>query len=327
VIDRREPEITRPDQVVVNVGGAGVCATDLHSIDGMMEAAGVTLPRVLGHENAGWVHEVGSMVSTVVPGDPVIIYPPYSCGLCLPCRRGHDMHCERHQFTGLTVDGGFADRVLVTERQLIKLAPGLEPAEIAPHADAGITAYHAVRRIAHLARPGTTAVIIGIGGVGHIALQLMRELGASRVIAVDSDERRRTLARELGADEVLSGGGEAKTGVADLTAGAGAEIVLDFVGTDQTHADGIELLKRGGVYSLVGYGGTIVVPSVAMIATEKTVQANLVGTWPDLYELIALHARGRLELRIEIHPLSEINAVLDKLRAGEVTGRAVLVPE
>ena len=126
---------------------------------------------------------------------------------------------------------------------------------------------------------------------------------------------------------MLAGGEEAKTGVADLTGGAGAEIVLDFVGTDQTHADGIELLRRGGTYSVVGYGGTISVPSAAMIATEKTVQANLVGTWPDLYELIALHARGRLRLRSETHPLSEINAVLEKLRAGEVTGRAVVVPD
>jgi NAD+-dependent secondary alcohol dehydrogenase Adh1 len=327
LIERPEPEPERPDHVVVKIGGAGVCATDLHSIDGMMEAAGVTLPRVLGHENAGWVHAIGSSVTTFQPGEAVIVYPAYSCGLCLPCRRGNDMHCERHQFTGLTIDGGFAEYVLVAERQLIKLPPGLEPVDVAPHADAGITAYHAVRRIAHLALPGTTAVIIGIGGVGHIALQLMRELGASRLIAVDSDERRRALATELGADEVLSGGQDALSCVSELTHGAGAEIVLDFVGTDQTHADGIELLKRGGTYSLVGYGGTISVPSVVMIATEKSVQANLVGTWPDLYELIALHARGRLELRTETHGLGEINAVLDKLRAGEVTGRAVLVPD
>lgn len=326
LVERPDPEPERPDHVVVKVGGAGVCATDLHSIDGMMDAAGVTVPRVLGHENAGWVHSVGTIVSTVAPGDPVIVYPPYSCGLCLACRRGNDMHCERHQFTGLTVDGGFAEYVLVTERQLIKLPPGLDPVEIAPHADAGITAYHAVRRIADRAVPGSTAVIIGIGGVGHIALQLMSELGSSRVIAVESDGRRQALARELGADEVLPGGEAARAGVAELTDGAGAEIVLDFVGTDQTHADGLELLKRGGIYSVVGYGGTITIPSVAMIATEKTIQANLVGTWPDLYELIQLHARGRLQLRVETHPLSEINSVLDRLRAGEVTGRAVLVP-
>ena len=124
-----------------------------------MEPAGVTLPLVLGHENAGWVEAVGDGVTTVRPGDAVLVYPPYSCGLCVPCRRGNDMHCVRHAFTGLTVDGGFADYVLVSERSLIALPPGVEPVDVAPHADAGITAYHAVRRLSHLARPGSTAVI------------------------------------------------------------------------------------------------------------------------------------------------------------------------
>ena len=137
----------------MRIGGAGVCATDLHAIDGLMEPAGVTLPRVLGHENAGWVHEVGGLVSTVAVGDAVLVYPPYSCGLCVACRRGDDMHCVRHQFTGLTVDGGFADYVVVSERSLLRLPDGVEPAEVAPHADAGLTAYHAVRRVAHLPCP------------------------------------------------------------------------------------------------------------------------------------------------------------------------------
>ena len=138
-------------------------------------------------------------------GDAVLVYPPYSCGLCVACRRGNDMHCERHEFTGLSVDGGFADYVLVSERSLLRLPAGVEPAAVAPHADAGLTAYHAVRRLAHLAVPGTTAVVIGVGGVGHIALQLVRELGSSAVIAVDTDERRRRLAAELGADDVVEG--------------------------------------------------------------------------------------------------------------------------
>jgi NAD+-dependent secondary alcohol dehydrogenase Adh1 len=165
-VERPRPAISHPSDVVVRIGGAGVCATDLHAIDGLMEPAGVTLPRVLGHENAGWVEEVGDGVTTVAKGDAVLVYPPFSCGLCVPCRRGNDMHCVRHEFTGLTVDGGFADYVLVSERSLLRLPAGVEPAEVAPHADAGLTAYHAVRRLAHLAVPGTTAVVIGVGGVG-----------------------------------------------------------------------------------------------------------------------------------------------------------------
>ena len=127
-VERPTPEIARPTDVLVRIGGAGVCATDLHAIEGLMEPAGVTLPRVLGHENAGWVEEVGVGVTTVAKGDAVLLFPPHSCGLCVPCRRGIDMLCVHHQFTGLTVDGGFADFVLVPERSLLPLPAGRSPA-------------------------------------------------------------------------------------------------------------------------------------------------------------------------------------------------------
>jgi NAD+-dependent secondary alcohol dehydrogenase Adh1 len=325
LVDRPKPEVAHPTDVVVRIGGAGVCATDLHAIEGLMEPAGVTLPRVLGHENAGWVEEVGSGVTTVAIGEAVLVYPPYSCGLCVACRRGNDMHCDRHQFTGLSVDGGFAEYVLVSERSLLHLPDGVEPASVAPHADAGLTAYHAVRRLAHLAVPGSTAVVVGVGGVGHIALQLLRELGASSVIAVDTDERRRRLAVELGADEVVGGSGFVEA-VRDVTAGRGADLIFDFVGTDQTHADSAALLARGGTYSVIGYGGTISIPSPALVVNEHSVVGNLVGTWIDLWELLQLHAAGKVSLKTETHSLDAVNDVLAKLRDGEVTGRAVLVP-
>jgi len=325
LVDRPVPEVARASDVLVKVGGAGVCATDLHAIEGLMEFAGVSLPRVLGHENAGWVEEVGAGVTTVAKGDAVLVYPPYSCGLCVACRRGNDMHCVRHEFTGLSVDGGFAEYVLVSERSLIRLPEGVEPVEVAPHADAGLTAYHAVRRQAHLAVPGSTAVVIGVGGVGHIALQLVRELGSSSVVAIDTDERRRRLAAELGADEVIDGRAPVDA-VRELTGGRGADLVFDFVGTDQSHADSAAMLARGGTYSVIGYGGTIAVPSGAFVGNEHTVVGNLVGTWVDLWELLQLHAAGRIVLKTEVHPLDDVNEVLAKLRDGEVTGRAVLVP-
>ena len=320
------PEVADPTDVLVRVGGAGVCATDLHAIDGLMEPAGVTLPLVLGHENAGWVEAVGTGVATVGPGDAVLVYPPFSCGLCVACRRGNDMHCVRHQFTGLSVDGGFADFVLVSERSLLPLPAGVEPVEVAPHADAGLTAYHAVRRLAHLAVPGSTAVVIGVGGVGHIALQLVRELGSSTVIAIDTDERRRRLATELGAAEAVDGV-EAVDAVRDLTVGRGADLVFDFVGTDDTHAGSAEMLARGGTYSVIGYGGTISIPSPALVVNEHAVVGNLVGTWIDLWELLQLHAAGRIVLKTEVHSLDSVNEVLAKLRDGDVNGRAVLVPD
>jgi NAD+-dependent secondary alcohol dehydrogenase Adh1 len=325
LVERPTPEISRPTDVLVRIGGAGVCATDLHAIEGLMEPAGVTLPRVLGHENAGWVEEVGNGVTTVAKGDAVLVFPPHSCGLCVPCRRGIDMLCIHHQFTGLTVDGGFADYVLVPERSLLSLPAGVEPAAVAPHADAGLTAYHAVRRLRHLATPGTTAVVIGVGGVGHIALQLLRELGSGATIAIDTDSRRRALATELGADNVLDGKGSVDA-VRELTGGRGADLVFDFVGTDQSHADSTAMLARGGTYSIIGFGGMVSVPSAAFVGNEHTVAGNLVGTWLDLWEVMQLHAAGRIVLKTESHPLDSVNEVLAKLHDGEITGRAVLVP-
>ena len=312
--------------MLVRVGGAGVCATDLHAIEGLMEPAGLVPPVVLGHENAGWVEAVGDLVQTVSPGDAVILFAPYSCGLCVPCRRGHDMHCERHEFTGLTVDGGFADYVLVSERSILKLPDGVDPAEAAPHADAGITAYHAVKKVIHLLGPGSTAVVIGVGGVGHVGLQLLRVLGSGAVLAVDTDERRLRLATELGCDEAI-GGGDVAGAVREHTNGRGADLVLDFVGTDQTHADGMAMLARLGTYSMVGFGGMLSVPSVAMVSQEQTAMANLVGSWTDLWDVLQLHARGALTLKTETYPLDDVNDVLSKLREGDITGRAVLVPD
>ena len=167
--------------------------------------------------------------------------------------------------------------------------------------------------------------MVGVGGVGHIALQLIRELGASVTVAVDTDSRRRALASELGADEVLDGGGSVDA-VRELTDGRGADLVFDFVGTDQSHADSMAMLARGGTYSIVGFGGMVSVPSAAMVGGEQTVMGNLVGTWLDLWEVMQLHGPGRLVLKTESHPLDAVNDVLAKLRDGEVTGRAVLVP-
>jgi NAD+-dependent secondary alcohol dehydrogenase Adh1 len=162
----------------------------------------------------------------------------------------------------------------------------------------------------------------GVGGVGHIALQLLKVLGGGSVIAVDTDERRRKLAAELGADQVFSDTAD----VREATDGAGADVIVDFVATDATHAASLDVLARRGLYSTVGYGGMINVPSVAMVVGETTIAGNLVGSWIDLWELLQLHAQGDVTLRTETHPLESVNEVLDMLREGEVTGRAVLVP-
>jgi NAD+-dependent secondary alcohol dehydrogenase Adh1 len=323
--DRPEPEITRPNQVRVRIEAAGVCSTDLHAIDGEMGPAGMEVPRVLGHENGGRVDAVGDMVTTVKVGDPVLIYPPHSCGVCVNCRRGRDMHCDHHEFTGLTLDGGFTEYLVVGEREIMPLPPGIEPIDVAPHSDAGITAYHALKKVIPLMLPGTTTVVLGAGGVGHVGMQLVKELGSSSVLVVDPHPDRRKLAEELGADQALDAKGVVDA-VRDLTDGRGADLVLDFVGTDQTHADGLGMLAKQGTFTLIGFGGTITIPSVALVSQEQALTANLVGSWTDHREVLQLHAQGRITLKTETHPLEEVNEVLGRLREGEITGRAVLTP-
>ena len=183
-----EPKIAGPLDVIVKIGGAGVCRTDLHIVEGQWDArVHTTLPYVLGHENAGWVHEVGSGVTNVQPGDTVILHPLVSCGLCRACRAGDDMHCENNSVPGLTRDGGMAEYLLTSARACIKLNPETRPQDVAALADAGITAYHAVRKAIPLLYPGTTCVVIGAGGLGHIGIQCLAELTSTKIIVVDAN--------------------------------------------------------------------------------------------------------------------------------------------
>src|SRR3984893_18046775 len=176
------PTISGPMDVIVKIGGAGVCRTDLHIMLGQWdERMHTPLPYILGHENAGWVQEVGSGVTNVQPGDTVILHPLVTEGFCHACRAGDDMHCDNAAFPGLSRDGGMAEYLLTSARSCIKLNPQTRPQDVAALADAGITAYHAVRKALPLLYPGSTCVVIGAGGLGHI--------GGTRVAAVASTKR------------------------------------------------------------------------------------------------------------------------------------------
>src|ERR687887_979377 len=230
VEDVPEPTVKGPLDVVVKIGGAGVCRTDLHIIEGQWaEAMHPALPYTLGHENAGWIAEVGSAVTNVQPGDTVILHPTPTCGLCRACRAGQDMHCTASSFPGLSHDGGMAEYLLTTARACVKLDPRTRPRDVAALADAGITAYHAVRKAIPLLYPGTSWVVIGAGGLGHIGIQCLAALTATRIVVVDRNADALKLAEQLGAAHtVLADGGQVDA-VAELTGGNGAEVGLDFV--------------------------------------------------------------------------------------------------
>jgi len=279
----------------------------------------------MGHENAGWVEDVGGAVETVKHGDPVICHPLASSDESLPARRGDDMH-GGGSFPGLDSNGGYAELLKTNARALIKLPRTLAPKDVAPHADAGITAFHAAKKASRHLLPGQWAVVIGAGGLGHIGIQVLRAMCAAAIIAVDRSDLALGLARECGADHAVKADGNEVEAVMQLTGGAGAQAVLDFVGEGSAVANALRMTANAGYYYVIGYGGKIEIPTMEMIATEKTIVGNLVGNYPDLVELMALADRGRVKLATREYRLSEANAALHDLAAGKVRGRAVLIP-
>jgi NAD+-dependent secondary alcohol dehydrogenase Adh1 len=327
VDDIGEPKLTGPLDVIVKIGGAGVCRTDLHILEGQWDAIQhPQLPYVIGHENAGWVHEVGDGVSNVSVGDTVILHPQPSCGLCLACRRGDDMHCENAFFPGLSNhDGGMAEYLRTTARACVKLDPTTKPADVAALADAGITAYHAVRKAVPLLPPGTTAVVQGAGGLGHIGIQCLKALTATRVIVVDRNPDALRLAAEIGADDTVVADGDHVAAVQDLT-GGGASVVIDFVAEQGAEMDAWQMTGGGGSMFVIGYGGELRIPTLDFVAGEKNVIGNIVGTYSDLAELLVLAQAGKVTLHTQQYPLDRAVDALHDLDAGKVRGRAILVP-
>ena len=327
VDDIPEPTIRGPLDVIVKIGGAGVCRTDLHIMEGQWDAAMQTpLPYVLGHENAGWVHEIGPGVTNVAVGDTVILHPTPTCGLCHACRAGDDMHCVNSEFPGLSRDGGMAEYLLTSARACIKLDPATQPKDVAALADAGITAYHAVRKAIPLLYPGTTCVIIGAGGLGHIGIQCLAALTATTIIVVDQNPEALKLAEQLGAQHTVVADGGQVAAVQDLTGGTGANVVLDFVAEQGAENDGWNMTGPAGSYFVIGYGGTLHIPTLDIITTERNIIGNIVGTYNDLAELMVLAQAGKVTLHTRAYPLEAAPDAIADLDAGRVRGRAILVP-
>jgi NAD+-dependent secondary alcohol dehydrogenase Adh1 len=325
--DVPEPQATGPDDVVIRIGGAGLCRTDLHIIDGWFaDTIPADLPLVLGHENAGWVHAVGPAVEHLAVGDPVICHPNLTCGVCQACRIGDDMRCARGpNIPGLMCAGGMAELFKTSARAVVKLGPSAGPAEVAALADAGLSACHAVNKAIPALDPGSFAVTVGVGGLGHIGVQCLKAMTSAQVIAVDTSEDALKLALDCGADHVITADGQQAQQVRDLT-GAGADVVFDFVGEDATIGDSVTMLRPGGTYYLVGYGGTVTLPTLPLVLGEITIAANLIGTYTDLVGLVALAGQGKVTLHCARYPLEATGDALDDLRHGRIRGRAILIP-
>ncbi len=322
-----EPKITGPHDVIVRIGGAGLCRTDLHIIEGQwQQKSGVTLPYTLGHENAGWVQEIGSAVSNVKVGDTVIVHPLVTCGLCRACRAGDDMHCINSTFPGISVDGGMANFLKTNARAVVKLNPSLEPKDIAALADAGLTAYHAIKKAVAILYPGTKAVVIGAGGLGHIGIQCLKALTPAEIIVVDRSPAALELTKSWGVDHAVLNDGSQVQKVKDITNGRGAEAIIDFVGEGGAIEDGIAMLKQGGSYYCIGYGGNLNIPTIDIVSNEINFIGNLVGTYNDLDELMILTAQGKVKLHTAIYSLDAAIDAIHDLDGGRLRGRGILVP-
>ena len=328
----REVPVPEPQagQVLVKIGGAGACHSDLH----LMESPGQNplwhLPFTLGHENAGWVEKIGAGVTGLRRGDPVIVYCIWGCGACRNCRADLEQYCETSagitDGAGLGHDGGLADYLLVPAARFLLPLDGLHPRDAAPLADAGLTPYHAVKGSLDLLKPGSTAVIIGAGGLGQMAIQIVKALSPARVIAVDSAEQKLQAASQLGADVAVRSDDQAAKQIRDLTEGKGAELVLDIVGVDATLKLAAEVARPLGRLTVVGVGGGTLPFNFMRVPLQCAVSTTYYGTKNELIEVVALANAGKLRAQIEFFALDQAGEAYRRLRRGAISGRAVITP-
>ena len=319
-----------PGEVLIRIGGAGACHSDLHIMhewtpETFPQVADWPLPFTLGHENAGWI-ESGDHDGFDV-GAPVVISPTWSCGHCPPCRKGWTNYCDTVDLGagGLGVDGGLAEYMVAPASTLVPLR-NLEPAEAAPLTDAGLTSYHAVKRCLPILEPGTTVVVIGVGGLGHLGVAFLRELSGAQIIAVDRDPAALQMASGLGAHVCLPSDDTTVEQVKALTDGLGATVVLDFVGLDATLEIASQIVRKHGQIVLVGIGGGSLSFSFFALPAGCSIVATLGGTTSELAEIVALAEAGRVTPHIHKFPLDEVVSVYEQLEANQIKGRAVLVP-
>jgi propanol-preferring alcohol dehydrogenase len=327
-VERPEPG---PGEVLLKVTAAGLCHSDLHLLEWPAGTLPYELPLTLGHENAGVVAGCGPGVTGVKEGDPVLVYGCWGCGSCRFCARGEmnlcDRVAERGIGGGLGFHGGFADYMIVpSERYLLPIGE-LDPVQAAPLTDAALSTYRAIKSRLHLLEPGTSVIVIGVGGLGHAAIRLLRVLSTARIVAVvGSRPGAPAKALSFGADAAFPFARLDPGDVRAETGSAGAALVLDFVGTDATMKLAADLLAVGGHATVLGMRGGTFPMAFGSVPLECSVSMNCWGSLPELQEVIALARGGQLEVDTETVPLDDALSAFKRLSEGKVDGRAVITP-
>ncbi len=325
-----------PGQVVIEVAAAGACHSDLHLLHDF-EAGLLPFepPFTLGHENTGRVHALGEGVSQGVGGlevgQPVAVYGAWGCGRCHRCRLGAENYCDNAAALGaggggLGHDGGMAEYMLVPSDRMLLPIGDLDPIAAAPLTDAALTPYHGIKRSIHLLGAGSTAVVIGCGGLGHMAIQILVAITGAEVIAVDTNPAALEMARTAGAAHTVEPGDSAIEEIRELTGGLGADVVLDVVGSDDTLALGAAVGRPLGHLTILGIGGGTLGLSFFTVPYELSVATTYWGSVTELMEVISLAQRGAIRAEVTTYGLDEAPAAYERLARGEVRGRAVITP-
>ncbi len=320
-----------PGQVLVKVGGAGACHSDLHLMEWPPGTLSFDVPFTLGHENAGWVESLGAGVEGLEVGEAVAVYGPWGCGRCRACRRSAENYCERQAEIGafgggLGLDGGMAEYMLVPHPRLLLPLGDLDPRDAAPLSDAALTPYHAIKRSLHLLVPGSTAVVIGVGGLGHMGVQILRALSPARIVAVDVSDEKLRLALDVGADETVEAGEGAAEAIREITREQGAELVVDMVGSDDSIALSAAVAKFESHLTIVGLAGGKYEFAFGALPFEAQLTIPYWGSAIELEECLELARQGRIRAHVERFSLEDAPQAYEKMREGKLDGRAVICP-
>ncbi|CAN7185575.1 NAD(P)-dependent alcohol dehydrogenase [Phenylobacterium sp. LjRoot164] len=329
IVDIAKP-VPGPGQVLVRMGGAGVCHSDLHVLEHGLGGLG---PFTLGHENAGWIEQLGEGVSGWKEGDPVAVYGPWGCGQCKTCQSSAENYCERHATIpsyggGLGSDGGMAEFMIVPSARLLVPLGGLDPLAAAPLSDAALTPYHAIKTALPLLTPDATVLVLGVGGLGHMAVQILQALTSAKVIAGDIDDAKLAHARKLGVQHTVNtrNGDLAAEEISDLAGQRGITVALDFVGAQPTIDLCARTVGRASRLTIVGLAGGVLSYSANNPPYGTQVSVPYWGSRTELMEVIALAQSGAIKADIETFALDQAVDVYQRLREGKIHGRAVLRP-
>jgi alcohol dehydrogenase, propanol-preferring len=336
--DTKKPVISFPEQVIVKVGATGLCHSDLHLINGdWQKTLPLNLPKTPGHEIAGWVEEIGTgvPVNSIKEGDLVAVFGGWGCGYCHYCKRGDEQMCQFAKWPGLSdYDGGFSEYILVPSHRFLVKADNastfLNPEELAPLTDAGLTPYRAIKKIRHILNANKNIAIIGIGGLGLYAIQYAQILGSgASVVAMDRNDKKLALAETVGSDYIVNieNSNDIRSIVHSVTRDEGFDVILDTVGLESTLKLAVNNLNKNGALVVVGlFGKQITMPLFKTVIQEYQVYGSLWGNYNELCEVIELSKKGKIKHHLHKFSLSEVNNAIELLRAGDVEGRAVIVP-